>query len=167
MFLLKFWSIELIGWGIKLRIQRVPTWHTSDGPYYPKNMKYLKKCDDDVIITFFQVFLVFRVAWSVKSISSGYSLDREFNYASNELSRSKFEWTHREICRKYEQKSSFLFLGYQGPSKVCRVGTRWMQNSIFHPATSSPDQNLSKHIGRYVENTNKKGSFFLFFIQNY
>ena len=41
----------------------------------------------DVIITFFQVFLVFGVAGSVKSMPSGYSLDAEFNSASNELSR--------------------------------------------------------------------------------
>ena len=63
MFLLKFRSREIIGCGIKFCIQRVPTWHTFDGPCYPKNKKYLKKCDDDVIITFFpQVFLVFGVA---------------------------------------------------------------------------------------------------------
>ena len=43
------------------------------------------------LITFFQVFLVFGVAGSVKSIPSGYSLDVEFNSASNKLSRSKFE----------------------------------------------------------------------------
>ena len=49
--------------------------HTSDGPLYPKNKKYLKKRDDDNIITFFQVFLVFGVAGSVKSMPSGYSLD--------------------------------------------------------------------------------------------
>ena len=36
---------------------------------------------------------------------------------------------------------------------------RWMRNLILHP-TSSPAQNLSKTTGRYVENTNKKGSFF-------
>ena len=40
---------------------------------------------------FFQVFLVFWVAGSVKSMPSGYSLDAEFNSASNKLSRSKFE----------------------------------------------------------------------------
>ena len=34
-----------------------------------------------------------------------------------------------------------------------------MQNLIPHP-TSSPDRNLSKHIGRYAENTNKKVVFF-------
>ena len=68
-----------------------------------------KKCDDDVIIMFFQVFLVFGVVGSIK---------------------------------------------------VCRVGTRWMHNLIMHP-TSSLDQNLSKNTGRYVENTNKKSSFFL------
>ena len=83
-FLLKFWSRELIGCRIKFHIQRVPTRHTFDGPRYPKNKKYLKKRDDDVIITFFQVFLVFGVAGSVKSMSSGYLLDGEFNSASNE-----------------------------------------------------------------------------------
>ena len=41
-FLLKFRSGELIGCGIKFRIQRVPTWHTFDGPRYPQNKKYLK-----------------------------------------------------------------------------------------------------------------------------
>ena len=34
-----------------------------------------------------------------------------------------------------------------------------MQDLIPHP-TSSPDRNLSKNTGRYVENTNKKSSFF-------
>ena len=51
-FLLKFRSGELVGCGIKLRIQRVPTRHNFHGPLYPKNKKYLKKCDDDIIITF-------------------------------------------------------------------------------------------------------------------
>ena len=69
---------------IKFRIQRVPTRHTFDGPLYPKNKKYLKKRDDDVIITYFQVFLVLGVAGSVKSMPSGYLLDAEFNSASNE-----------------------------------------------------------------------------------
>ena len=52
-FLFKFWSGELIGCGIWFHIQRVPTLHTFDGFHYPKNKKYLKKCDDDIIITFF------------------------------------------------------------------------------------------------------------------
>ena len=56
------------------------------GPRYPKNKKYLKKWNDDVIIPFFQVFLVFGIVGSVKSMPSGYSLDVEFNSASNELS---------------------------------------------------------------------------------
>ena len=84
--LLKFRSGELVGYGIKLCIQRVPTRYTFDGPCYPKNMKYLKKRNDDIIIMFFQVFLVFGVAGSVKSMLCGYSLDAEFNFASNELS---------------------------------------------------------------------------------
>ena len=37
--LLKFRSGVLIGYTIKFRIQRVPTWHTFDGPRYPKNKK--------------------------------------------------------------------------------------------------------------------------------
>ena len=90
-FLLKFRSGELVGCRIKFCIRRVPSRHTFDGPRYPKNKKYLKKWNDDVIIPFFQVFLVFGVAGSVKSMPSGYSLDGEFNSTSNELSRSKFE----------------------------------------------------------------------------
>ena len=52
-FLLKFQSGELVGCGIKFCIQRVPTRHTFDGPCYLENKKYLKKPDDDIIITFF------------------------------------------------------------------------------------------------------------------
>ena len=76
----------------------------------PQKQEIPKKCDDDVIITFFQVFLVFWVVGPIKSMLSGYSLDAEF--------------------------------------------------LIPHP-TSSPDRNLSKNTGRYVENTNKKSSFLL------
>ena len=54
------------------------------GPLYPKNKKYPKKCDDDVIIMFFQVFLVFGEVGPIKSMPSGYPLDVELNYASNE-----------------------------------------------------------------------------------
>ena len=90
-FLLKFRLGELIECGIKFCIQQVPTLHTFDGPHYPKNKIYLKKHDDDVIITFFYVFLVFVVGGSVKSMPSGYSLDEKLNSASNELSWSKFE----------------------------------------------------------------------------
>ena len=74
-FLLKFRLGELSTCQIKFCIQRVPTWHTFDGPRYPKNKKCLKKCDDDIIITFFQVLLVFWVSGPIKSILSGYSLD--------------------------------------------------------------------------------------------
>ena len=101
-FLLKFCSREVVGCVIKFRIQWVSTQHTFDGPHYPKNKKYLKKCDDDIIITIFQiflvfgvvifqVFLVFGVARSIKSMQCGNSLDMESNSASNEISWSKFE----------------------------------------------------------------------------
>ena len=59
LFLLKFWSRELVGCGIWFRIQKLPTLHTLNGPRYPKNKKCMKKCDNDIIITFFQAFLVF------------------------------------------------------------------------------------------------------------
>ena len=89
-FLLKFRSGELVGCGIKFHIQRVPTLHTFDGPHYPKNKKYLKNVTM-IIITFFQVFLVFGVAGSDKSMPSGYSLDAKFNSTSNEIFGLKFE----------------------------------------------------------------------------
>ena len=56
-FLLKVRSRELIGCGIKFCIQQVPTHHTFYGLRYPKDKKYLKKCEDDIIITFFRYFL--------------------------------------------------------------------------------------------------------------
>ena len=58
----------------------------------------------------FQVFLVFGVVGSIKSMLSGYLLDVEFNSASNELSWSKFEWKHKEICQKYKQKKVVFFM---------------------------------------------------------
>ena len=83
--LLKFWSWELVGCEIKFHIQQVPTRHTFDGSCYPWKKKYLKKVMMSSsscffkyfygIVTFFQVFLVFGVAGSIKSMSSGYSLD--------------------------------------------------------------------------------------------
>ena len=49
-FLLKFQLRELVGYGIWLCMQRVPTLHTFDGPCYPKNKKYLKKGDDGILV---------------------------------------------------------------------------------------------------------------------
>ena len=55
-FFLKFRSGELIGCRIKFCIQRVPTWHTFDGPCYPKTRNTWK----NVMMTsshFFSFFL--------------------------------------------------------------------------------------------------------------
>ena len=41
----------------------------------------------------------------------------------------------------------------------------WMQNLIPH-SMSPPNRNLSKKMGRYVENTNKKVVLLLLFLQN-
>ena len=53
--------------------------------------KIPEKHDDDIVITVFQVFLIFGVERSTKSMQSVYYFDAELNSASNELSRSKFE----------------------------------------------------------------------------
>ena len=53
----------------------------------------------------------------------------------------------------------FLVFGVAGSSKVCSMGTCWMQDLFPYPM-SSLNQNLSKNTGRYVENTNTKSSFF-------
>ena len=114
MFLVKFKVGELIGCGIKLHIQWVPTLHTFYRTRYPKNKKYLKKCDDDIIITFFQVFLVFGVAGSVKSMPSGYSLDAEFNSTSNKLS----SWNLSKNTERYVENTNkkIVFLWYLSPN---------------------------------------------------
>ena len=78
MFLIKFRSRELVGCGI----QRVCTRHTFDGPRYPKNKKYLKNCDDDVIITFFQVFLVFVIITFFSGISCFWGSGDHQKYAT-------------------------------------------------------------------------------------
>ena len=87
-FLCKFWSRELIGCGIKFHIQRVPTLHTFDGPRYPKNKKYLKKRDHHHIFSGISCF------WG-SGVRQKYAewvlVGWEFNSASNELFRSKFE----------------------------------------------------------------------------
>ena len=74
-FLLKFWVVELIGCEIWFQIQRLPTLHTFDKPRYPKNKKSWKNVMMTSSSHFFQVFLIFGVAGSVKSMLSGYSLD--------------------------------------------------------------------------------------------
>ena len=77
MFLLKFWSRELIGC-----IIWVPTRHTFDGPRYPKTRNTWK----NVMMTsssHFSGIYFFWVAEPVKSMPSGYSLDAEFNSTSS------------------------------------------------------------------------------------
>ena len=46
--------------------------HPFDGSYYMKNEKYMKKPDCNHV---FYVFIIFRVAGSIKSLQHGYSLD--------------------------------------------------------------------------------------------
>ena len=99
-FLLKFRSGERVGCGM----------HTFDGPRYPKNKKYLKKCYDDIIITFFQIFLVFGVARRVKSIPSGYLLDAEFNsHPTSSPDRNLRKNTGRYVKNTNKKVVFFLF----------------------------------------------------------
>ena len=90
MVLLKFQLGELVGCGIKLCIQRVPTRHTFDGPLYPKNKKYLK----NAMMTSSSHFSGIYCFWDSRvhqKYSMWYSLDAELNSASNQLSCLKFE----------------------------------------------------------------------------
>ena len=51
--------------------------HTFDGPYYMKNEKYMKNVTTNV-------FLIFCVAGSIKSMQIRCSLDEELKFSSNE-----------------------------------------------------------------------------------
>ena len=73
-FLLKFWQGELLGCRIKFQIQRVPTWHTFDGTRYPKNKKYLKKCDISIDLNFMKTWNIDYVCFWMITISNKYSL---------------------------------------------------------------------------------------------
>ena len=86
-FLLKFRSGELVGCVHPMSTHSAYFWWTP----LPQKQKIPEKWNDDAIIPFFQVFLIFGVAGFIKSMLSGYSLDAEFNSASNELFWSKFE----------------------------------------------------------------------------
>ena len=97
-------------------------------------------------------------------------MDVEFNFTSNEYPhgillmdpstpKTRNTWKNVMMTSSSHFFRYFLFLGLRCPSKVCCVGTRWMWNLIPHP-TIPLVLNLSKNTGRYVENTNKKSSFF-------
>ena len=98
-------------------------------------------------------------------------LDAELNFASNEYPldillkdpptpKTRNTWKNVMMTSSSHFFRYYLFLGYQGSSKLFHVDTRWMWNLIPHPM-SSPNQNLSKNTRRYVENMNKKSSFFI------
>ena len=148
-FLLKFRSGELVGCGIRFCIQRVPTLHTFDGPRYPKNKKYLKKRDDDVLINFggrkkkkllfVFVFLTYilvfllkfrsrdlvgcRIWFRIQRVPTLHTFDRPCYPKNKKYLKKMWWWHHHHVFFRY-----FLFFGYWGLSKVCSVGTRWMRN---------------------------------------
>ena len=76
---------------------------------YPKNKKYLKKRDDDIIITFFQVFLSFGVATPVKSMQSGYAwMKNLIPHPTSSLDRNLSKNTRRYV--KNTNKKLVLFI---------------------------------------------------------
>ena len=88
------------------------------------------------------------------------SLDVEFDSASNQYPHCIILTDPATPKTRNTWKMWWWCHHHIFSSKVCSVGTRWMRNQILHP-TSSPDQNLSKNTGRYVENMNTKSNFFL------
>ena len=62
------------------------------------------------------------------------------------------------------KKTTFCVLFFDiyhcGFTQILSGRAHWMQNLILHLG-SSPDRNLSKITRRYVENKNKKSSFFM------
>ena len=110
--------------------------------------------------------------WFYSNFKQEQSLDGEYNSASNEYplgillvdpvpQKTRNTWKNVTMSSSSRFFMYFLFFVEQDPSKVCRVGTRWMQNWIPHP-TTAPVQNLSKTSWRYIENTSWKSSFSLF-----
>ena len=63
--LLKFRAQTFLGCIIRFIIQGVAMLHAFNGPCYTKNEKYVKIV---IAITFFHVFLIFRVVRSIESI---------------------------------------------------------------------------------------------------
>ena len=69
-----------------------------------------------------------------------YSLDAESNSTSNELSRLKFEYKHKEIYQKYEQKNRFFMIAIpKFILKNCLRGAPflnfkefWLDNTWWH-----------------------------------
>ena len=68
-------------------LNHIPIYHMVRIMYIFLKQRNMK----NIIIIIFQVFIVFSVARSIKSMQCGYSLDAESNSVSNELSQSKFE----------------------------------------------------------------------------
>ena len=141
MFLLKFQVGELVGCGIQFQIQRVPTLYTFDRPLYPKNKKYLKKCDDDVIITFFQVFIVFGVERYVKSCSVGIRWMRNQIMHPTSSPDQNFSNTGRYV-KNTNRKSSF-FLFSSKINKYYFIILLFSYEAHFRPQNSSNDFHCS------------------------
>ena len=86
-------------------------------PANPKIKKILEKCDDNVIIMFFQVFLIFGVARSVKSMVRGYSLDAELNSTPMSSPTQNLSKTTGRYVKNTNKKIVFSFL----PPKLINI----------------------------------------------
>ena len=168
-FLLKFWSGELFGCRIWFCIQQVPTLHTFDGYHYPKKRNTWK----NVMMMSSSCFLGISCFWG-RRVRQNYVV-WELVWFGIKLciqrlpTRHTFDIPHYPKNKKYLKNmmmmSSSRFSGIScfWGSGVHEKYAVWVLVGcgikIPHP-TSSPDRNFSKNTMRYVENTNKKSSFF-------
>ena len=105
--LVKLKERKLIGWRIQFFTWRVSTQHTFGSPRSMKKEKYVKKCDLDVNIMFFNL-LIFCEERATKGMPSGYLLYAKLNSPSKECSDLKLEKSHMEISWKYKKIYSFF-----------------------------------------------------------
>ena len=75
----------------------------------PQKQEIPEKWNDDIIIAFFQVFLAFGVAGSIKSMPNGYSLDAEFNFAHGALLIEIWVKTQGDMSKIRTKKVVFFF----------------------------------------------------------
>ena len=77
-------------------------------PRHPKMKISIKKLYFNIKIRFFIEIFMFGFHGYLTSMQCGYGLDAELNSASKESPNSKFGWTHKEICQKYDEKKYFF-----------------------------------------------------------
>ena len=73
-------------------------------PQHPKIKISIKKRILNIKIHFFIEIFIFGCRGYLIGMRCGYGLDEKLNSTSNESPNSKFGWTYKEICQKYDNK---------------------------------------------------------------